>query len=127
MPPPVINLRAELANVAEHWSPRVVAELNGQFLKVARLLGDFVWHDHANEDELFLVLRGTLHIDFEDGRRTIREGECCLVPRGTRHRPVADVECWVALFEPVATAHTGDVDDPRTRSIAEQAAHLRRE
>jgi mannose-6-phosphate isomerase-like protein (cupin superfamily) len=120
MPPPVVNLRAELDAVTEHWSPRVIASLNGQFVKVAKLEGEFVWHDHAEQDELFLVLHGALQIDFDDGRITLTQGECCVVPRGVRHRPVAESECWVALFEPADTAHTGEVVDPRTRSIAEQ-------
>jgi len=124
MPPRAISLTAELDQVSSHWSPRVVASLNGQYLKVAKLEGEFVWHDHAGEDELFLVLRGSLRLDFNDGSVTLGEGECCMVPRGVRHRPVADEECWVALFEPAATAHTGDVVDPRTRSLADQTSHL---
>lgn len=120
MPPSVINLRTALDAVTAHWSPRVIASLNGQFVKVAKVEGEFVWHDHATQDELFLVLHGTLHIDFEDGRVTVHEGECCVVPRGVRHRPVAETECWLALFEPADTAHTGDVVDPRTRTIEEQ-------
>ncbi len=124
MPPRTVNLVAELGQVTEHWSPRVIATLNGQYVKVARLDGEFVWHDHAAEDEFFLVLKGELRIDFEDGSLSLAEGECCVVPRGVRHRPVAEAECWVALFEPAATAHTGDVRDARTRSIADQTAHL---
>jgi mannose-6-phosphate isomerase-like protein (cupin superfamily) len=124
MPPRVVALTDELAGVTEHWSPRVVAALNGQYLKVAKLEGEFVWHDHAGEDELFLVLRGSLRLDFEDGSVTLGEGECCVVPRGVRHRPVAEAECWVALFEPAGTAHTVAVNDARTRSIADQTAHL---
>ena len=121
-----INLRAELESVTELWSPRVVAALNGQFLKVARVKGEFVWHQHDGEDELFLVLRGTLRIQLEGGDVTIREGECFVVERGVRHKPIADEECWIALFEPAATTHTGDVVSERARSIAEQTAHLRR-
>ncbi len=124
MPPRAVSLADELAAVTEHWSPRVVARLNGQFVKVAKVQGEFVWHDHAGEDEFFLVLKGELRIDFEDGSVTLREGECCVVPRGVRHRPVAPDECWLALFEPAETAHTGDVDDPRRRSVEEQSAHL---
>ena len=118
------NLKQELAQVTELWSPRVVAQLNGQFLKVARVQGEFVWHHHEAEDELFLILKGSLRIEFEDGAVTLGEGECLVVPRGVRHRPVAEQECWIALFEPAATAHTGDVVSDRTRSIAEQTAHL---
>jgi mannose-6-phosphate isomerase-like protein (cupin superfamily) len=99
----------------------VVARVNDQYLKVARVRGDFVWHAHADEDELFLVLRGQLRLDFEDRPPvTLGPGQCHVVPRGVRHRPVADDEVWLALVEPVATLHTGDVVTDRTRSIAEQ-------
>lgn len=121
-----INLQDELAHVTELWSPRVVAQLNGQFVKVAKVKGEFLWHHHEAEDELFLILKGSLLIEFEDEAVTLREGECLVVPRGVRHRPVADQECWIVLFEPAATAHTGDVASERTRSIAEQTAHLTR-
>lgn len=125
MPPAAVSLRHELSQVNELWSPRVVAALNGQFLKVARVQGEFLWHMHEAEDEMFLILRGGLRIDFEDGPVMLREGECLVVPRGVRHRPVAEEECWIALFEPASTAHTGEVVSQRTRSIAEQTAHLR--
>jgi mannose-6-phosphate isomerase-like protein (cupin superfamily) len=121
------SLADELSRVTDFWSPRVVAALNGQYLKVARLKGEFVWHQHDAEDELFLVLKGVLRIQFEQGEVTVREGECIVVPRGVRHNPVADDECWIALFEPASTAHTGEVVTDRTRSIAEQTAHLERE
>ncbi|HEX9894744.1 MAG TPA: cupin domain-containing protein [Gemmatimonadales bacterium] len=124
--PTPTSLLGELAQVTELWSPRVVAALNGQFLKVAKVQGEFVWHQHDGEDELFLILRGTLRIQFEDGEVTLHEGECLVVPRGVRHRPVAESECWLALFEPAATTHTGEVVSERTRSIAEQTAHLHR-
>lgn len=120
------NLQNELGQVTELWSPRVVAQLNGQFVKVAKVQGQFLWHHHEAEDELFLILKGSLRIEFEDESVTLKEGECLVVPRGVRHRPVADQECWIALFEPAATAHTGDVVSERTRSIAEQTAHLDR-
>ena len=123
--PTPINLQAELAQVTELWSPRVVAELNGQFVKVAKVHGDFLWHHHEAEDELFLILKGTLRMEFEDRSVTLQEGDCLVVPRGVRHRPVAEQECWIALFEPAATVHTGDILTERTRSIAEQTAHLR--
>ena len=119
-----INLRAELDAVTELWSPRVVAVSNGQYLKVAKLKGEFVWHQHAAEDELFLVLRGSLRIRFKDGEMLLREGECAVVPRGVLHNPIADEECWIALLEPVTTTHTGDVVTERTRTLAEQTAHL---
>jgi mannose-6-phosphate isomerase-like protein (cupin superfamily) len=120
-----IQLEAELTAVAELWSPRVVAELNGQMVKVAKLKGEFVWHQHDGEDEMFLVLKGAMRIQFEDGEVTLRQGECFVVPRGVRHNPVADEECWIMLFEPANTAHTGEVVTARTRSLAEQTQHRR--
>ena len=122
MLPSVVNVERAFDRVTDYWSPKVVAELNGQLLKVAKLRGEFVWHDHAGEDELFLVVRGRLEIQFEGGAVTLGEGECCVVPRGVRHNPVAEEECWIVLFEPAETRHTGDVVTPRTRSVEEQKA-----
>ena len=122
-----VDLLAAAQALDELWSPRVVARTNGQLVKVAKLHGEFVWHDHAAEDELFLVLAGELAIHFED-RKTVRlaAGQMYVVPRGVRHNPVASNECLIALIEPESTAHTGDVVSDRTRSLAEQmdgAAH----
>lgn len=115
-----VDVLGSFADLDEHWSPRVVGRVNDQYVKVARLLGDFVWHAHDDEDELFWVVRGELVLEFEDGPVRVREGEFLVVPRGVRHRPVAREECWVVLVETVTTKHTGDVVDPRTRSIDEQ-------
>ncbi len=120
---PAIDLRAALDGVTEHWSPRVVGRVNDQYVKVAKLLGQLVWHKHDDEDELFQVVSGRLRIQFEGGHETVlEEGQFCVVPRGTLHNPVADEECGIVLIETVTTRHTGDVDTPRTRSIAEQLA-----
>ena len=120
---PVINPLAALEGLTEHWSPKVVGRVNDQYVKVAKLLGEFVWHRHDGEDELFQVLRGRLRIRFEGGAETVLyPGEFCVVPRGVLHNPVADEECWIMLIETVTTLHTGDVQDGRTRSIAEQLA-----
>ncbi|MDF1504824.1 cupin domain-containing protein [Roseisolibacter sp. H3M3-2] len=120
---PVIDLDAEFARLTDFWSPRVVARVNDQYVKVAKLQGEFVWHAHAEEDELFLVRRGRLVIQLEDGAVTLEPGQCVVVPRAVRHNPMAAEECWVVLVEPVATTHTGDVVvEGRTRSIAEQLA-----
>ncbi len=118
-----IDLAAAAAALGDLWSPRVVARTNGQLVKVARLKGEFVWHDHAAEDELFLVLAGELTIQFE-GRPEVRlgPGQMYVVPRGIRHNPVAVEECLIALIEPESTAHTGDVVTARTRTLAEQMA-----
>jgi len=114
MPPPKIALAAKLASFDETWVPKVAAELNGQYVKVAKFLGEYVWHRHAGEDEMFLVVTGRLRIEFRDGDVTLGPGELCVVPRGVEHRPVADelVEC--VLFEPAATRNTGDVDHAYT-------------
>ena len=116
-----VDLAAAASALPDLWSPRVVGRVNDQYLKVARVHGEFVWHAHAAEDELFLVLRGRLRLEFEDRPAvTLGPGECHVVPRGVRHRPLAEEEVWLALVEPVGTLHTGDVVTDRTRSIAEQ-------
>lgn len=119
-----IHLETELEAVTELWSPRVVATLNGQMVKVAKLRGEFVWHRHDGEDEMFLVLKGSMRIQLEDGEVALAQGDCFVVPRGVRHNPIAEEECWIALFEPAATTHTGEVVTERTRSLAEQTAHF---
>lgn len=122
MPDP-IDLERALEPVTEYWSPKVVARVNDHYVKVAKLSGTFTWHKHDDEDELFLVLRGKLRIQLEGDREvTIAPGELFVVPRGVRHNPIADEECWIALVEPVETKHTGDVVTPQTRSIEEQLA-----
>jgi len=116
----VINLAAKLAQFTDQWNPRIVAELNGQHVKLARLQGEFVWHHHEAEDELFLVLRGTLRMQFRDREVAIKPGECIVVPRGVEHRPVADDEVHVLLFEPASTLNTGNVRSERTRDRLER-------
>ena len=108
------------ASLTEHWSPRVVAELDDAYVKVARIAGDFVWHAHDDEDEMFYVLDGRLRIELEQGSVDLAAGDMCVVPKGIRHRPSADGECLLMLIERKTTLHTGDVADPRTRSISEQ-------
>ena len=109
-----IDLAEKLARFDERWSPRIVAELNGQHVKLAKLEGEFVWHSHAEEDELFLVLKGTLTIELRDGAVVLGPGQMAVVPRGIEHRPVADGEVHVRLFEPAGTVNTGDVRNERT-------------
>ena len=115
-----VNLEAAAGALEALWSPRVVARVGGQYVKVARVRGEFVWHAHDGQDELFLVLRGRLRIQLEDGEVELGPGDAFVVPAGVRHNPVAEEECWLALVEPVDTLHTGDVVDARTRSIEEQ-------
>lgn len=109
-----VNLRDKLGRFHDHWSPRIVAELNGQQVKLAKLKGEFVWHDHKNEDELFLVVKGSLRIEFRDRAVTLGPGEMVVVPRGVEHKPVAEAEVEVLLFEPATTVNTGDVKEART-------------
>ena len=109
-----INIREKLALFSDHWNPRVVGELNGQHVKVVKFQGEFVWHDHATEDELFLVLRGSFRMEFRGRSVTLNEGEFLIVPRGVEHRPVAEREVEVMLFEPAQIKHTGDVESELT-------------
>jgi len=110
-----VNLAEKFSGFADLWSPKVVGELNGQQVKLAKLHGAFVWHHHEREDELFLVVRGRLRIELRDGAVTLEEGEFLVVPRGVQHRPVADDPCEVLLFEPASTLNTGNVRDERTK------------
>jgi mannose-6-phosphate isomerase-like protein (cupin superfamily) len=109
-----INLRDKLAQVQDTWVPHVIGELNGQHVKVAKLEGEFVWHQHADEDEMFLVLEGDLALHFRDRVVHLSPGEMCIVPRGMEHKPVASGSVEVLLFEPMSTRNTGDTDDTRT-------------
>jgi len=109
-----ISLRQKFELIRETWSPKIVGELNGQQVKLAKLQGEFVWHSHENEDELFLVWRGRLLIKLRDRDVELDEGELFVVPRGVEHQPVADGEVQVLLFEPKGTLNTGNVRSRRT-------------
>jgi mannose-6-phosphate isomerase-like protein (cupin superfamily) len=118
-----VNLDAAFEQLTDHWSPHVVGRVNDQYIKVAKLLGEFTWHKHADEDELFQVIRGSLRIEIEGQPDvTLRAGEFCVIPRNTMHNPIAAEECWIILIETVTTRHTGDLATERTRSIEEQLA-----
>ena len=114
----VVNLAHKFSQFSEHWSPKIAGELNGQQVRLAKLKGEFVWHQHENEDELFLVVNGTLRMKFrEDGAErevTVRPGEFLIVPRGTEHLPIADEEVEVMLLEPKSTLNTGNLRNERT-------------
>lgn len=105
-----VNVASRLASFTEHWAPKVVAELNGQYVKVVKFQGAYVWHQHEKEDELFFVLKGSMNLELCDGVVTLDPGEFVVVPRGVEHRPVADKECEAMLFEPATTRSTGNVD-----------------
>ncbi len=109
-----VNLAEKLASFSEHWVPKVVGELNGQYVKVVKFKGEYVWHRHADEDELFLVLRGRIRIELRDRTVTLEEGEFFIVPRGVEHKPAADETAHVMLFEPAATRNTGNVQHEYT-------------
>ena len=109
-----VNLAQKLASFSEHWVPKVVGELNDQFVKVVKFQGEYVWHHHAEEDELFLVLDGSIDIHFRDRIVPLGKGEFCIVPRGVEHKPVAQQEASVLLFEPATTRNTGNVDHQYT-------------
>ena len=109
-----------VATLSEFWSPRIIAEVDDAYIKVAKLRGSLAWHSHANEDELFYVLKGRLRIELEDRVVDLHEGELFVVPKGVRHNPTADQECHVMLIERKSTQHTGDIVTDQTRSLAEQ-------
>ena len=118
--PDVLSPRAIAASLEELWSPRVVADVDDNYVKVAKVHGTFGWHRHEHEDELFLVLRGCLRIEMDTDTVTLQEGELFVVPKGVRHNPSAEHECLVMLIERKSTLHTGDVVNEQTRSLAEQ-------
>ena len=115
-----MNIEQQFERVTELWSPKVIGRVNDQYVKIAKVRGQFTWHKHDDEDELFLIVKGRLKIQFQDGDVELGPGDFHIVPKGTMHNPVADDECWVMLIETVSTKHTGDVESPLTRSIDEQ-------
>ena len=115
-----VNLLQKFGLFNDHWSPKIVGDLNDSYLKLAKLQGEFVWHSHANEDELFLIVKGRLLIKFRDHEVWLDEGEMLVVPKGVEHYPVAPEEVYVLLIEPKATQHTGDVQTDQTVAIADQ-------
>jgi mannose-6-phosphate isomerase-like protein (cupin superfamily) len=115
-----INIYEKLASFSDHWNPRIIAELNGQEVKAVKIKGEFVWHHHDHEDELFLVIRGMLKMEFRDRVEIIQPGEFIVVPHGVEHRPVADEEVELLLFEPASTLNTGNVTNERTKQKLEK-------
>jgi mannose-6-phosphate isomerase-like protein (cupin superfamily) len=109
-----VNLAAKLSLFTSHWDPKIVGELNGQHVKLVKFQGPFVWHQHEAEDELFLVVTGSFDMEFRDRTVPVHEGEFIIVPRGTEHRPVAEHEVHVLLFEPASTLNTGNTHGPLT-------------
>ena len=111
-----INLRDKLGKFSDHWSPKVIAEMNDYQFKLVKIQGDFVWHNHADTDEVFIVLEGSMRIEFEDGEVELSEGEMYVVPKGVRHKPQAEEECKVMLVEPRGVVNTGDSEGELTAS-----------
>jgi mannose-6-phosphate isomerase-like protein (cupin superfamily) len=109
-----VNLAQKFSLFDDHWIPRIVGELNGQYVKLAKLRGEFVWHQHEAEDELFLVVKGRMAIKLREKDLILEEGEFYIVPRGVEHCPVADEEVQVLIFEPISTSHTGNVRTEKT-------------
>jgi mannose-6-phosphate isomerase-like protein (cupin superfamily) len=109
-----VSLKKKFGLIHEYWKPYIVAELNGQQVKLDKLKGEFVWHQHAGEDELFLVVKGRFRMELRDGNVWLEEGELIVIPRGVEHRPVAEEEAWLLLFEPAATLNTGNIENERT-------------
>jgi mannose-6-phosphate isomerase-like protein (cupin superfamily) len=109
-----VNLSQKFSQIHEYWKPYIAGELNGQHVKLDKLKGEFVFHHHENEDEMFLVVKGRFRMEFRERQVWIEEGEFIVVPRGVEHKPVADEECWILLFEPASTLNTGNVENELT-------------
>jgi mannose-6-phosphate isomerase-like protein (cupin superfamily) len=109
-----VNIAQKFSQIHEYWKPYIAAELNGQHVKLDKLKGEFVFHHHEHEDEMFLVVKGRFRMEFRDRHEWIEEGEFIVIPRGVEHKPVADEECWLILFEPASTLNTGNVVNERT-------------
>jgi mannose-6-phosphate isomerase-like protein (cupin superfamily) len=109
-----VNIADKFKKITEYWKPYIAGELNGQLVKLDKLKGEFVWHHHEHEDELFMVVKGRFRMELRDRHIWLEEGEFLVVPRGVEHRPVADEEAWIVLFEPATTLNTGNVQNERT-------------
>ncbi|MBW4510726.1 MAG: cupin domain-containing protein [Scytonematopsis contorta HA4267-MV1] len=109
-----VELAEKFRSIHKYWSPKIVGELNGQYVKLAKFKGEFVWHQHDNEDELFLVIKGVLKIKLEDRELILREGDFAIIPRGVQHLPIAEEEVQVLMFEPKSTINTGEVTNELT-------------
>ena len=115
-----INIQQKLSLFSDYWSPKIVGELNGQHVKLVKLKGEFVWHKHDDEDELFFVIKGNLKIEFRDKIITLNENEFLIVSKGVEHKPVAEEEVSVMLFEPASTLNTGNTENGLTKHILER-------
>lgn len=114
-----VNIKEKLSLFTDHWNPKIAGELNGQHIKLVKLKGEFVWHKHDNEDEMFLIIKGRMTMELRNKNIELNEGEFLIVPRGVEHRPVAKEEVHLMLFEPAGTLNTGDVVDEKTQENLE--------
>ncbi len=115
-----VNIAQKLSLFSDYWSPKIVGELNGQHVKLVKLKGEFVWHKHENEDELFFVIKGSFKMEYRDKTVVINENEFLIVPKGVEHRPVADEEVSIMLFEPATTLNTGDAEGELTKYVLDR-------
>jgi mannose-6-phosphate isomerase-like protein (cupin superfamily) len=115
-----VNIAQKFSQIKDFWNPRIVGELNGQHVKLTRLNGEFIWHSHENEDELFLVIKGNFWMELRDRKIKIEPGEFIIIPKGVEHKPVTDDEAEVLLFEPASTLNTGNVKNELTREHLEK-------
>lgn len=115
-----VNIHEKLSLFSDHWSPKIVGELNGQQVKLVKIKGEFVWHKHDNEDELFFVIKGSFRMEYRDNLVDVNENEFIIIPRGVEHRPVADEEVSIMLFEPFSTLNTGDTAGELTQLILDK-------
>jgi mannose-6-phosphate isomerase-like protein (cupin superfamily) len=115
-----VNARQALDQIQEYWSPRIIGRINDQYVKAAKIKGEFVWHNHAHEDEMFFIIHGSMTMQLESGNVELQAGDFFIVPKGMQHSPKAEEECGLLLIEPVSTLHTGDVESERTVPIEKQ-------
>lgn len=115
-----VNVEQKLAQFSDYWNPRIVGELNGQYIKLVKFIGEFIWHKHDNEDELFFVIKGKFKMELRDKTIELSEGDFIIIPKGTEHRPVAEQEVHVLLFEPATTLNTGDKRNQLTKDVLEK-------
>jgi len=115
-----INLPEKFSLFNDHWSPKIIGELNGQHIKLSKFQGEFIWHKHDEEDEAFFVMKGSFTMELRDKTIELNEGDMLIVPKGVEHRPIAQKEVWVMLFEPAETLNTGNVADEKTKTVLER-------
>jgi mannose-6-phosphate isomerase-like protein (cupin superfamily) len=115
-----INLKEKFGLFDENWNPKIVGELNGQYVKLVKFEGEFTWHKHDNEDELFYVVKGSFRMELRDKNVELTEGDMMIIPRSVEHRPVAEHQVWVMLFEPASTLNTGNVVNEKTKSVLDR-------